>query len=90
MIHDAWIAFIIYISAPYSFIEEPLVKYRQHSFQQLGLITENPMDMLRGNDIYSFLIKIHRTECERIEGILEELAKRPALEENSYKLNQRQ
>jgi glycosyltransferase involved in cell wall biosynthesis len=36
MIHDGWIAAIIAAVAELSFIEEPLIKYRQHEQQQLG------------------------------------------------------
>lgn len=37
LIHDAWIALVIADCAEVKFIEEPLIKYRQHSRQQLGL-----------------------------------------------------
>ncbi|HYE72975.1 MAG TPA: glycosyltransferase family 2 protein, partial [Blastocatellia bacterium] len=37
MIHDGWIALMIAAVADLSFIDEPLIKYRQHSKQQLGL-----------------------------------------------------
>lgn len=36
LIHDGWIALLIASVAGVSFIEEPLVKYRQHSRQQIG------------------------------------------------------
>jgi glycosyltransferase involved in cell wall biosynthesis len=36
MIHDGWIAAVIGTVADISFIEEPLVKYRQHEKQQIG------------------------------------------------------
>ncbi len=36
LIHDGWIALMIASVAEVSFIEEPLVKYRQHSRQQIG------------------------------------------------------
>jgi len=36
MIHDGWIALLIASVANVSFIEEPLIKYRQHSLQQIG------------------------------------------------------
>jgi hypothetical protein len=36
MIHDGWIAAVIGTVADVSFIEEPLVKYRQHEKQQIG------------------------------------------------------
>jgi glycosyltransferase involved in cell wall biosynthesis len=36
MIHDGWIALIVGAVADVSFIDEPLVKYRQHPRQQIG------------------------------------------------------
>jgi glycosyltransferase involved in cell wall biosynthesis len=36
LIHDGWIALMIASVAEVSFVEEPLVKYRQHSRQQIG------------------------------------------------------
>ena len=39
MIHDGWIALVIAAVAEVAFIEEPLIKYRQHARQQLGAPT---------------------------------------------------
>ena len=36
LIHDGWIALLIASVADVSFIEEPLIKYRQHGGQQIG------------------------------------------------------
>ena len=36
MIHDGWIAAVVGAVANVAFIEEPLVKYRQHAQQQIG------------------------------------------------------
>ncbi len=36
LIHDGWIALLIASVAEVSFIEEPLIKYRQHARQQIG------------------------------------------------------
>ena len=36
MIHDGWIALIVSAVADVVFIEEPLIKYRQHERQQIG------------------------------------------------------
>lgn len=35
--HDGWIALIIAAVAPAVFLDEPLIKYRQHSAQQIGV-----------------------------------------------------
>lgn len=37
LIHDAWIALVISVNAEIAFINEPLVRYRQHIGQQLGV-----------------------------------------------------
>lgn len=79
MIHDAWIAFVIYISAQYSYINTPLIKYRQHSRQQLGLTTGNSMEKLNRSEFFSFLLNTLQAERERIRKILKELESRPAL-----------
>jgi glycosyltransferase involved in cell wall biosynthesis len=36
MIHDGWIAVVAAAAADVTFIEEPLIKYRQHAQQQIG------------------------------------------------------
>jgi glycosyltransferase involved in cell wall biosynthesis len=36
MIHDGWVALIVAAVAGVAFIDEPLIKYRQHSRQQIG------------------------------------------------------
>jgi glycosyltransferase involved in cell wall biosynthesis len=36
LIHDGWIALLIASVSRVSFIEEPLIKYRQHAHQQIG------------------------------------------------------
>lgn len=36
MIHDGWIALVVAAVADVSFIDEPLIKYRQHQRQQIG------------------------------------------------------
>jgi glycosyltransferase involved in cell wall biosynthesis len=37
LIHDGWIALAVAARAEIKFIDEPLIKYRQHSSQQLGI-----------------------------------------------------
>ncbi|MFW2489246.1 glycosyltransferase [Clostridium chromiireducens] len=39
LIHDQWIAVIAAIDGKISFINKPLVRYRQHSFNQTGILT---------------------------------------------------
>ncbi len=42
MIHDGWIAMIISAVAKYNFLDEPLIKYRQHDEQQTGVANYVP------------------------------------------------
>ena len=42
-IHDAWIAFVISLYADLAYIDEPLVRYRQHPGQQLGAREKAPL-----------------------------------------------
>lgn len=37
LIHDGWIALVISVSAEIVFLDKPLIKYRQHPGQQLGI-----------------------------------------------------
>lgn len=39
LIHDQWIAIIAAIEGKIEFINKPLVRYRQHSFNQTGILT---------------------------------------------------
>ena len=47
LIHDGWIALLIALVADVSFIEERLIKYRQHSRQQIGARERKPESGLR-------------------------------------------
>lgn len=40
LIHDQWIAITAAIEGKIEFINKPLVKYRQHSFNQTGILTD--------------------------------------------------
>ena len=40
LIHDQWIAIIAAINGKIEFINRPLVKYRQHSFNQTGILKD--------------------------------------------------
>jgi hypothetical protein len=44
LIHDGWIALLIAAVAELSPVEEPLIKYRQHSRQQLGINAPEPQE----------------------------------------------
>ncbi|WP_252242316.1 glycosyltransferase [Clostridium sp. ZBS18] len=40
LIHDQWIAIVAAIEGMIEFINKPLVRYRQHSFNQTGILTD--------------------------------------------------
>jgi glycosyltransferase involved in cell wall biosynthesis len=46
--HDAWIAFVIALYCDIRFIEEPLIKYRQHRAQQVGGIKNEGFSLEKG------------------------------------------
>ncbi|HEX7296167.1 MAG TPA: glycosyltransferase family 2 protein [Pyrinomonadaceae bacterium] len=68
MIHDGWIAAVISAVAEVSFIDEPLIKYRQHPQQQVGVpdtstqekakLGENLQQAIGRSNTYSPLITI--------------------------------
>ncbi|HEY9063026.1 MAG TPA: glycosyltransferase family 2 protein [Pseudobacteroides sp.] len=46
--HDAWITFVIALYCDLRFIEEPLIKYRQHGAQQVGGIKNENFSLEKG------------------------------------------
>lgn len=50
LIHDGWIALLIASVADVSFIDEPLIKYRQHGRQQIGAKARKDADVAAGLD----------------------------------------
>ena len=50
IIHDGWIALLIAAVAEVSFIEEPMIKYRQHDRQQIGARRKEPEQGAAGLD----------------------------------------
>jgi len=47
VIHDAWIALVVAAAAPVRAIPRPLVNYRVHGAQQVGLVGRPPVSRLR-------------------------------------------
>jgi glycosyltransferase involved in cell wall biosynthesis len=77
LLHDAWIALFCSIISDIKFVEQPLIGYRQHSSQQIGVDwqrgkTENLVTNLSRNaaartTFYDHSIKFAEDEIERIE-----------------------
>ncbi len=70
-IHDAWISIVIAANSEVKFLDENLVKYRQHSNQQLGINLND-----KGN--YSKSISYNQNEILRLEKMREIFHTNPA------------
>jgi len=79
MIHDAWIAFVIVANADFRFVDEVLVKYRQHDGQQLGIFVKNDFENLSRNEHYAKVLELSRQTKIRVEKILREINERPQM-----------
>lgn len=74
LIHDGWIALMIASIADVSFIEEPMIKYRQHSRQQIGAKKRNSDDdnlgglknAMRRTNSYEDMIEIGTEARQRL------------------------
>jgi glycosyltransferase involved in cell wall biosynthesis len=79
MIHDGWIALMVGVVAPVTFIEEALIRYRQHQRQQVGAPArqtlgheasskelETMLDAVYRKNSYSDLISILEKVRERL------------------------
>jgi len=83
IIHDGWIALTIAAVADVVFIEEPLIKYRQHEKQQIGVPTRStvqPEGGLRGLET-----ALHRRNfATRLHEILSVLEERLCAQQKSF------
>ena len=103
MIHDGWIAAVISAVAEVSFIDEPLIKYRQHPQQQIGAPDSEDRrqaktahtfgQAIRRTNSYSGLITISDRIRSRLAEHVEEFDCKTALkrlDERIYHLRTRQ
>ena len=71
LIHDQWIAIIAAINGKIEFINKPLVRYRQHSFNQTGILTgirdKQTYYNIRIQDIFNRYISLQKTLGYNIE-----------------------
>lgn len=73
LIHDNWISLVIAADAEVDFLEQPLIKYRQHSSQQLG-INFSDLENQTFNErkrIYAISIEFLKKEIGRLEKLSE-------------------
>jgi glycosyltransferase involved in cell wall biosynthesis len=80
MIHDGWIALTIASVADVIFIEEPLIKYRQHERQQIGAPKRAPAQAERG--LQSALRR--RNSTSDLHEILSVLEQRLVAQQHSF------
>lgn len=71
-VHDAWIALIISVYADLDIIFKPLIKYRQHSNQQIGAIKKGFMEQLAVS--YQTDAKAYISQLERYMDFRERLS----------------
>jgi len=89
--HDTWIAFVIAAISNITFIEEPMIKYRQHSYNQLGGIqkglAKQIIEALKTNrdDYYKIEIQRYRLAVERLRDISDNYS----VSKNIYLLNEK-
>ena len=83
MIHDGWIALTIGAVADVSFIEEPLIKYRQHERQQIGAPTRQPAEAQRGLQAFEAALR-RRNSTSELHEILSVLEERLSAQQHSF------
>ncbi len=79
LIHDGWISLVIAGEAEVVFIDEPLVKYRQHAAQQLGIGYEATLaaDFNERQNRYGASIAFTENEIVRLKQMKEIFAVHP-------------
>jgi glycosyltransferase involved in cell wall biosynthesis len=82
LIHDGWISLLIANQAEVIFLEEALIKYRQHSNQQLGIGYEAALkrSFNERRHHYAAGIEVGREEVERLKQMKEIFAAYPQFE----------
>lgn len=81
LVHDDWIALIVSASAAVAFIDEPLMKYRQHANQLIGVFerTDNSQSAepsVRAESLHS-MASFYRTLVERYQTAIDRLRMLP-------------
>ncbi|MBA3633086.1 MAG: glycosyltransferase family 2 protein [Acidobacteria bacterium] len=88
-IHDAWIALVIAANADVAVIKQPLIKYRQHSNQQLGINLQfkRKLKQQTRQEKYEESICFQIKDLERLAKLAEIIQKYPQLERKEKKLS---
>lgn len=88
LIHDAWIALVFAARDAIDFIDEPLIKYRQHANQQLGLNLKQfqKPDFEERRNSYKHSIRFVRNEIERLRRLPKIFKAYPAFSERKSEI----
>lgn len=73
LIHDAWISLVLALKGTIGFIDEPLIRYRQHSSQQVGFKASRAKVTLKD--------RLRRSRAERMAPILQTATRYQQLDE---------
>ena len=87
VIHDAWIALVIAANAEVGMLSESLIKYRQHSNQQLGLEIK-PKNYPKRNDEVRELIAFRQNEQIRLNKMSHLIKTFPPFKSKQYLLEE--
>jgi glycosyltransferase involved in cell wall biosynthesis len=72
-VHDAWLAFVLELLHGAVPIEEPLIRYRQHASQQIGVLRTTPravLELVRRQDA-----AFYRTQARNYRALAERVAR---------------
>lgn len=83
MIHDGWIALTIAAVAEVAFIEQPLIKYRQHERQQIGVPERANRPSERGLQAFETALR-RRYSANDLHKILSVLEERLQSQQNAF------
>lgn len=83
MIHDGWIALTVAAVADVAFIEEPLIKYRQHERQQIGAPQRSNAQPERGLQAFESALR-RRNSATDLHEILSVLEERLIAQQHSF------
>lgn len=87
VIHDAWIALVITANAEVRMLSEPLIKYRRHSNQQLGIVIK-PKKHAKREDEFAALIAFQKKEQVRLIKMAYVIEKLPQFKSKRYLLKE--
>ncbi|MEJ7848064.1 MAG: glycosyltransferase family 2 protein [Pyrinomonadaceae bacterium] len=87
-IHDAWIAVVIAANAEVAFLDEKLIRYRQHAGQQLGIEWKYTGKLKKGtrNEKYAESVGFRQNEQERLSKFNEIFRSFPQFQKHHIKI----